>query len=136
MAWQRLSEPAEVKPWFLREVPGFQIAEALAPLPEEAVFDKLAMSAFEGTPLATALHDCGIRALAIVGIATEIGIEPTTRHATDLGFIPVVIEDACGAGHAEAGERALETMRFMGETLFSTVAGLTALLAEHGRPPA
>jgi hypothetical protein len=33
----------------------------------------------------------------------EIGVEPTARHAADLGIIPVVIEDACGAGHADAG---------------------------------
>jgi len=30
-----------------------------------------------------------------LGIAMEIGIEPTARHAGDLGTIPVVIEDAC-----------------------------------------
>jgi nicotinamidase-related amidase len=60
------------------------------------------MSAFEGTPLAFALPDCGITSVAIAGIAMEIGIEPTARHAADLGIIPVVIEDACGAAHADA----------------------------------
>jgi len=53
--------------------------------PSEAIFDKLAMSAFEGTPLNFAMRDCGISAIAIAGIATEIGIEPTARHAADLG---------------------------------------------------
>src|SRR5256714_3314943 len=102
MAWQRVDDPAKVQPWFLRDSPGFAIVPELAPRSSEAIFDKLAMSAFEGTPLAMALRDCGITAVAIVWIATEIGIEPTARHAADLGIIPVVVADACGAGHAEA----------------------------------
>ena len=51
-----------------------------------SVFDKLAMSAFEGTPLQFALRDRGITTLAICGIALEIGIQPTVRHAADLGI--------------------------------------------------
>ena len=33
----------------------------------------------------------------IVGAVLEIGIEPTARHAADLGLLPVVVTDACGA---------------------------------------
>jgi tungstate transport system permease protein len=43
--------------------------------------------------------------MAPVGAAMEIGIEPTARHAADLGIVPVVVEDACGSGHAEAAQR-------------------------------
>jgi len=96
----------------------------LAPTEHDAVFDKLAMSAFEGTPLGFALGDRGIRSVAIVGIATEIGIEPTARHATDLGFIPVVVTDACGAGHEEAARRSIESLRFAGETMFTDMASI------------
>ncbi len=127
MAWQRTGDPDEVSPWFLRDTPGFAIVPKLAPLPDEAVFDKLAMSAFEGTPLSYALRDCGVTAVAIVGIALEIGIEPTCRHATDLGFIPVVLADACGAGHRKAGERTLEHMRFIGEAVISDVDSFARL---------
>jgi nicotinamidase-related amidase len=73
MAWQGKDEPDSVAPWFLRDAPGFQIVPELAPRPEDAVFDKITMSAFEGTPLAIALRDCGISSIAIVGIATEVG---------------------------------------------------------------
>src|SRR6266566_7899085 len=62
------------KPWFLRDSPGFHLIPELNPLPSEAIFDKITMSAFEGTPLNIALRDCGIDAFAIVGIAMEIGI--------------------------------------------------------------
>jgi biuret amidohydrolase len=72
------------------------------PLPSEAIFDTITMSAFEGTPLNIALRDCGIDSFGIVGIAMEIGIEPTVRHGVDLGYIPVVVTDACGFGHRDA----------------------------------
>jgi nicotinamidase-related amidase len=119
MAWQRVDDPAKVEPWFLRDSPGFAIVPELAPRPSEAIFDKLAMSAFEGTPLAMALRDCGITAIAMIGIATEIGIEPTARHAADLGIIPVVIADACGAGHEDAARRSLDALAFAGDAIIT-----------------
>jgi nicotinamidase-related amidase len=87
------------------------------------------MSAFEGTPLEFALRDCGVVAVALVGIALEIGIEPTARHAADLGFLPVVVEDACGAGHPDAAARSIEGLRFAGDTLFADVATFSGLLS-------
>src|ERR1700743_3995494 len=81
MAWQRTDDPEKVHPWFLRDSPGFQITPALTPRASEAIFDKLNMSALEGTPLAIALRDCGITAMALVGVAMEIGIQPTARQA-------------------------------------------------------
>src|SRR6266487_967395 len=84
MAWQRVKTVEEVDPWFLRDSPGFPITPEVEPKPTEAVFDKITMSAFEGTPLDIALRDCGLDAFAIVGIAMEIGMEPTVRHGADL----------------------------------------------------
>jgi nicotinamidase-related amidase len=128
MAWQRKDEPDAVTPWFLRDAPASAIVPELEPTANDAIFDKLAMSAFEGTPLRYALRDCGILSVAIVGIALEIGIEPTARHATDLGLIPVVLADACGVGNQEAGERALASMRFIGEAVISDVDTFCKLL--------
>lgn len=124
MAWQRVTTPEEVNPWFLRDSPGFHLVPELNLLPSEAVFDKIAMSAFEGTPLNFALRDCGIDAFAIVGVAMEIGIEPTVRHGADLGYIPVVVKDACGCGHGEAAERSLASLEFAGDALFTDVDSL------------
>jgi nicotinamidase-related amidase len=130
MAWQRVNSPADVKPWFLRDSDGFQLSPELAPRPSEAIFDKLTMSAFEGTPLNIALRDCGITSFIIAGVATEIGIEPTVRHGADLGYIPIVITDACGAGHKDAGDRSIESMRFMGDAMLTDVAGLKEALSQ------
>jgi nicotinamidase-related amidase len=131
MAWQRTDDPAKVEPWFLRDSPGFAIVPELTPRPSEAIFDKLAMSAFEGTPLEFALRDCGVTAVALAGIAMEIGIEPTARHAADLGIIPVLIEDACGAGHTEAAQRSCESLRFAGDAIMTDTESFCAALAKR-----
>jgi biuret amidohydrolase len=121
MAWQRVSSVEQVQPWFLRDSPSFQLVPELSPLPGEAIFDKITMSAFEGTFLDIALRDCGINAFAIVGVAMEIGIEPTVRHAADLGYLPVVVTDACGAGHKEAAQRSLASLEFAGDAFMTDV---------------
>jgi nicotinamidase-related amidase len=61
-------------------------------------------------------------------VATEIGIEPTVRHGADLGYIPILVEDACGAGDEAAGQRSLASIRHMGDAMFTTVDEVTALL--------
>jgi len=91
------------------------------------------MSAFEGTPLEIALRDCGVRALAIVGIATEVGIEPTARHAADLGIIPVIVREACGTGNAEAAERSIANLAYAGDAIMTDIAALRRLLGPEGR---
>jgi nicotinamidase-related amidase len=126
MTWQRVKSADEVKPWFLRDSPGFQLVPEVNPLQSEAIFDKITMSAFEGTPLNIALRDCGITAFAIVGIAMEIGIEPTVRQGADLGYIPVVVKDACGFGHRDAAERSFASLEFAGDALFTDVDAICA----------
>jgi biuret amidohydrolase len=126
MAWQRKDNVEDVAPWFLRDTPGFALAPELNVRDDEAIFDKIAMSAFEGTPLAIALRDCGLKSFMICGVATEIGIDPTVRHGADLGFIPIVVEDACSGGHKEAAERALAGIRFMGDAMVCKIDDLAA----------
>lgn len=121
MTWQRVNKVSEVKPWFLRDAPGFQLIPEVSPLPSEVIFDKITMSAFEGTLLNIALRDCGINTFAIVGVATEVGIEPTVRHAADLGYIPVIVTDACGAGNESAAQRAIASLEFAGDALMTDV---------------
>ena len=128
MAWQRVEEPSGVKPWFLRDSPNFQIVPELTPLGSEAIFDKITMSAFE---LNIALRDCRVTAVAVTGIALEVGIEPTVRHAIDLGLVPLIISDACGSGNPDAARRSLESLAFEGSTLVTDVATFTELI---GRP--
>src|SRR5690349_4445975 len=126
--WERKASAAETSPLIPHGSPGFELVPELAPRPSEAVIDKITMSAFAGTPLEIVLRDCGVRSYLIAGIALEVGIDPTVRHSADLGFIPVVVEDACGSGDAAAGERSLAALRFAGDALIATTDAVVAAL--------
>jgi nicotinamidase-related amidase len=129
--WQRVDRLSDVRSPFLPDAPQTQIVSELRPTADEAVLDKLAFSAFVGTPLEMALRGADVQSLAIVGVATEIGIEPTVRHAGDLGFIPVVISDACAPGNEAAGTRSIETLRFLGDAFLTDLTGFQSALDAH-----
>lgn len=134
MAWQRLDSADKVQPMFLRDSPAFQIVPELQPLPTEAIFDKISMSAFEGTPLEIALRDCGVRSFIIAGIALEIGIDPTCRHGADLGLVPVLPSDACGFGNAEAAAHSLASLTHMGDSFITDTKTVCGLLEKFESP--
>jgi biuret amidohydrolase len=127
--WQHQSRAADTRPLIPHGSPGFQLVPELVPQEDEAVVDKVTMSAFEGTPLDIVLRDCGVRAYLIAGVALEVGIEPTVRHSADLGYVPVVVRDACGAGDADAEERSLRALAFAGDAIIADTAEVCATLA-------
>jgi biuret amidohydrolase len=133
MAWQRVDSVAQVRPFLTRDSPGFELVPELAPSPDELVLDKMAMSAFAGTPLNTVLRDCRLDSFVIAGVAMEVGIEPTVRHALDLGYLPIVVADACGAGDAEAAARSRATLEFAGGSLWAETTILQPLLEAGDR---
>jgi nicotinamidase-related amidase len=112
MAWQRVDHPDQVRSAFPVGAPHAQLVDELQPVDGEPVFDKLGMSAFVGTPVEAVLRDRGVTTVLLTGAVLEIGIEPTARHAADLGFLPVVVEDACGVVEPEAAARALASLDY------------------------
>ncbi len=92
------------------------------------MFDKLGMSALVGTPLEAALRDRGVTTLLLVGAVLEIGIEPTARHAADLGFLPVVVDDACGVVDEDAARRSLASLDYSLLSYRCTAAEVVAAL--------
>lgn len=131
-SWQRV-QSADVSSAFPPGAAQSQLVLELAPTSREAVLDKITMSAFEGTWLDIALRDCGITTVVVVGVALETGVEPTVRHAADLGYIPIVVTDACGAGDAQAGQRSVESLRFTGDALLTDADQFCAVLAQSPR---
>lgn len=129
MTWQRTNRVEELVSPFLRDSPGFALVPEVAPRTSEAILDKLSMSAFEGTPLEFALRDAQVTAFAIVGVAMEVGIEPTVRHGADHGLIPVVVADACGAGDRVAAQRSVDALATAGDAILTDAATITGLLA-------
>ncbi|MGC2035617.1 MAG: cysteine hydrolase [Thermoplasmata archaeon] len=112
-----------------RLVPGtpeWGIVPELEPWPHELVLAKFTPSFFVGTPLESMLRFRNIQSLVLSGVSTEGGILGTAQHAAQLGFHPLVVEDAVGSmtaeGHAE-GLRLLRA-RFDLETTASVLARL------------
>ena len=131
--WQGKERAADTTPLIPYGSPGFALAPELEPRAGEPVIDKITMSAFEGTPLDIVLRDCGVRTYVIAGVALEVGIEPTVRHSADLGYVPVVVRDACGAGDPDAAARALETIAFAGDAMIATTDEVCSVLGASGR---
>lgn len=82
-----------------------------APEPDELVIDKSVPSLFHNTEADARLRARGIRTLVLAGVATDIGIDFTARHAMALGYFAVIAEDACGGYTAAAHEHAMAILR-------------------------
>ena len=131
MVWQRTDKPEETKCFIPQGSPAFQIVPELEPREGEVVVDKITMSAFEGTFLNLAMRDAGIDSFLVVGIALEIGIEPTVRQGLDLNYIPIIVTDACGSKNAELKHRSLATLGETGEIFTASTADVVELLSAY-----
>jgi hypothetical protein len=47
--------------------------------------------------------------------------------------VPILVRDACGAGHQDAAERALQTLEFLGDTVLTDVENVRGALSVNGR---
>ncbi|MFE4105896.1 cysteine hydrolase family protein [Almyronema epifaneia] len=76
---------------------GTRIIDELQPLPTEWQLDKPAHSCFVQTALDQALQAAQITHLLIAGVTTECCVLATYRHASDLGYYCLLLEDCCAA---------------------------------------
>ncbi|MFD0360455.1 cysteine hydrolase [Nocardia sp. GCM10030253] len=74
------------------------------------VFDNQKLSGLAGSKLADWLADQGIDTLFLTGVATNLTVEQTARHGTDLGFTVHPIADCVAAPTAEAAEASLANL--------------------------
>jgi biuret amidohydrolase len=84
-------------PAMLPEAPGSQLVPELAAGPADLVVDNQKLSGLAGSDLAAALAARGIGTLVLTGVATNLTVEQTARHGTDLGFRVYVLADCCTA---------------------------------------
>ena len=75
-------------------------AKGLQPAEGKLVISKQYPSAFFGTSLASTLKVMEIDTLIITGLTTSGCIRATCVDTMSHGFIPIVVEDACGDRHA------------------------------------
>lgn len=94
---------------FFRKVPALEVfvagnplggwPDGFEPAADELVISKQYASAFFGTSLAATLTASGVDTLIITGVTTSGCIRATCIDTVSNGFIPVVVEDACGDRH-------------------------------------
>jgi nicotinamidase-related amidase len=95
--------------------------------PDDVIVAKRQWGAFYGTNLEQQLRRRGIDTIVIGGIATNFGVESTARHAFDLGFKLVFVEDATSGLNEEMHRFTFEKLfRHMGHVR-STQETLAAL---------
>ncbi|WP_216894349.1 cysteine hydrolase family protein [Nocardia alni] len=85
--------------------------EGFEPEPDELVIEKSVPSLFHNTPADARLRARGITTVLLAGVATDIGIDFTARHAMAYGYFTAVIEDASASYTREAHEHAMAILR-------------------------
>lgn len=107
MRKQAVERPQDLTPFMRPGSHDVEFLKGFEPGPEEIVITKTTPSLFVATNAEARLRNVGVRTLLLAGVATDIGIEFTARHAMALGFMPVTITDAVGTYTEAAQERGL-----------------------------
>lgn len=116
MRRQQVESVEQLEPYMQRGMATTDFLPGLEPSPRHLVLEKSVPSFFIGTPLDLRLRAVEIRTVVLTGVATDIGIEFTARHALALGYYVVTVEDAVGAYTDEANRTGLEHLRPIGPT--------------------
>jgi len=111
MRKQNVDHPSKLKPAMQRGMEETEYVEGLAPADHHLIIEKSQPSFFVDTPLAARLKAMNRDTIVIGGVATDIGVEFTCRHAAALGIYAVVAEDACGAYTQEAQDRSMAFLK-------------------------
>lgn len=111
MKKQKVDHPDKLAPTMQEGMEETQFLDGLAPAPHHIVIPKSQPSLFVDTPLDLRLKTLGVKTLVLAGVATDIGIEFTARHAAALGYYSVIAEDATGSYTAQAQARSLDFLR-------------------------
>jgi nicotinamidase-related amidase len=107
---------------------GWDIVDALAPIPGEPVIDKPGTGAFHATDLQLILATRGITQLVLVGVTTGVCVSSTAREAADRGYHVLVLADCCAEPDPRMHAMALELLQIEGGYI-AAVGDSGALLA-------
>ncbi|MEM7794150.1 MAG: isochorismatase family cysteine hydrolase [Cyanobacteria bacterium P01_C01_bin.118] len=103
--------------FLVRGEPGAALIEELQPLTSEEQLDKPAHSCFVNTALEKILEADNITHLLIVGVTTECCVLATYRHASDLGYYCLLLDDCCAAFDPKDHEATVHILQSEGGVL-------------------
>ncbi|MBD1915375.1 MULTISPECIES: isochorismatase family cysteine hydrolase [Cyanophyceae] len=92
-----IGEPGKMGRFLVQGEKGVEIIDELKPLPHEIQLDKPAHSCFVNTQLDHKLRSQNITHLLITGVTTQCCVLATYRHASDLGYDCLLLDDCCAA---------------------------------------
>ncbi len=103
--------PERFQPIIRRSFNPGDIYKEVYPKEGDVILRKNTPSIFVGTNFELMLRNAGITSIVFTGIATDIGVETSARHAQALGFIPVIAKEAVSSADRQAHERSLANMQ-------------------------
>jgi nicotinamidase-related amidase len=111
MRKQKVDHPSKLRPFMQRGMEETEFLPGFEPAEHHVVLEKSMPSLFVDTPLDLRLKARGVKSIVLAGVATDIGIEFTARHAVATGYYAVIAEDATGAYSRESHERSIAFLR-------------------------
>jgi nicotinamidase-related amidase len=102
---------AEAQELFRPDAGGAELVEAMRPLAEHChVIDNQKLSGLAGNDLPGLLAEQGVDTVFLTGVATNLTVEQTARHGTDLGLAVYVVSDCVAAVSDEVHRASLANL--------------------------
>ena len=114
--------------------PEYDIVEDIRPAPGEIVLNKSTISTFVSTGLDSMLRSWGVRAVLFAGVLTDVCVGGTARHAADLGYDSLIVDDCCATTDDALHGNELRTFRRLfgrAESTGTVIEELSRSLALH-----
>lgn len=100
---------------FRPSAPGAALVDGCGYADGDHVSDNQRLSGLAGCDLPVWLADRGVDTVVLTGVATNLTVEQTARHATDLGFHAYVVRDCVAAADEAAHAASLSNLELATE---------------------
>jgi biuret amidohydrolase len=117
---------ADAQESFRPEAPGAQLIPEMS-TEDGHVVDNQKLSGLAGKGLPEWLRQRGVDTLLLTGVATNLTVEQTARHGTDLGFTVHVVSDCTAAASEDIHEASLANLNLATAGCYTAEQALLAL---------
>lgn len=115
---------------FRPDAGGVGLVEAMLPLAEPGyVIDNQKLSGLAGNDLPSVLAERGVDTVFLTGVATNLTVEQTARHGTDLGLAVYVVSDCVAAVSDQVHQASLANLALTTRGLITATEAVAAVRA-------
>ncbi|RZI02825.1 isochorismatase family protein, partial [Staphylococcus condimenti] len=94
--------------FFVKDTEGVELRKELNPSEKDDIIIKHYPNSFLETNLQNKLKELDVEQLVICGMMTHMCVDSTTRAAAELGYQPILIEDATATRSLEYGQNKVD----------------------------